>query len=155
MNPEWRFEFSIDCAVPFEFAWRYWTTVEHWAMDLDVESVRLDGPFATGTSGVTMSKSAGRIEWHIADVQPGRAVLEFPAPGALGTFIWTFTRCGNTTRITQQASLFGPEAAKYIDSFGRSLETGIPDGMRKLSEAMLAAAQKNDESSTQRIPSAL
>ena len=87
-----------------------------------------------------MSKSAGRIEWRIADVQPGRAVLEFPAPGAVATFIWTFAESGNGTRITQQANLSGPEAAKYVD-FVRALETGIPAGMRKLCEAMLAAAQ--------------
>ena len=141
MDPEWSFEFSVNCDVSVDFAWRYWTTVEHWAMDLDVESVHLDGPFAPGTRGVTISKSAGRIEWRIADVLPGRAVLEFPAPGATATFIWTFVNSGNGTRITQQASLSGPEAAVYIDSFGRSLEQGIPDGMRKLSEAMFAAAQ--------------
>jgi hypothetical protein len=140
MEPQWRFQFSVDCAVSPEFAWQYWTTVENWALDLDVESISLDGPFAAGAHGVTMSKSAGRIIWRIADVQPGKAILEFPAPGAIATFTWTFTDLGNCTRITQQASLAGPEATKYIDSFCPSLEQGIPEGMRKLCEAMQAAA---------------
>ena len=143
MDSEWSFEFSVNCDVPVDFAWRYWTTVEHWALDLDVESVQLDGPFVPGTRGVTISKSAGRIEWRIAEVQQGRAVLEFPAPGAIATFIWTFAKSANGTRITQQANLSGPEAAKYIDSFGRSLEEGIPGGMSKLCEAMQEAAAQD------------
>jgi hypothetical protein len=79
----WSFEFSIDCSVSADIAWRYWTNVKNWALDLDVESVALNGPFEPGARGVTISKSSGKIEWRIADVQPGRVNLEFPAPGAL------------------------------------------------------------------------
>jgi hypothetical protein len=79
----WSFEFSIDCSVSADIAWRCWTNVKNWALDLDVESVALNGPFEPGARGVTISKSSGKIEWRIADVQPGRVNLEFPAPGAL------------------------------------------------------------------------
>lgn len=135
MDSVWSFEFSVDCAVPLDFAWLYWTNVKNWAIDLDVESVVLNGPFEPGSCGTTISKSAGPIEWRIADVQHGRAVLEFPASGALATFIWTFVDSEGGTKITQRADLSGPDAAKYVD-FAKALETGIPAGMRKLCEAM-------------------
>lgn len=140
MLTAWHFEFSIECAVPRDFAWGFWTDVRNWALDADVESVALEGEFAAGTQGHTVSRSSGAIDWRIADVQPlSRAVLEFPAPGAVGTFTWTFDDSPTGTRISQQASLSGPEAQKYAESFGPILEQGIPAGMRKLCQAMEAA----------------
>ena len=140
MAPAWRFEFSIECAVPRDFAWSFWTDVKNWAMDADVESVTLDGEFAAGQHGQTISRSSGPINWRISEVRPGeRAVLEFPAPGAIGTFIWTFEDSATGTKILQDASLSGPEALKYAESFGPILEEGIPGGMRKLCQAMESA----------------
>jgi hypothetical protein len=143
VDPVWSFEFSVDCSVSPDFAWRYWTNVKNWALDLDVESIALNGPFEAGVRGVTISKSSGAIEWRIAEVQPGRAVLEFPAPGALATFIWTFVDSDGGTKITQCADLSGPNAARYVD-FARALEAGIPAGMRKLCEAMQESTHLED-----------
>ena len=112
-QPAWTFEFSVDCAVPAEFAWQFWTDVKNWASDSDVESIEIDGPFAQGARGVTNSKTAGRIEWRIAEVQPGRAVIEFPLAGALGRFVWTFERGPEATRITQHCTLHGEQADAY------------------------------------------
>jgi hypothetical protein len=142
MQEAWAFEHSIECGVSKDFAWTFWTNPSNWALDTDVDSVELYGPFAPGSQGVTQSKSSGRIEWRIADVQPGRAVLEFPAPGALATFIWTFDDLNGRTRITQRASLSGKQAPMYTKIVA-ALEAGIPAGMHKLCEAMEAAARKS------------
>lgn len=77
-EPAWWFEYSINCGVTVEFAWSFWTNVNNWALDADVESVEIDGPFVAGARGVTNSKSSGRIEWQIVEAQAGRAVIEFP-----------------------------------------------------------------------------
>ena len=143
MDSVWAFEFSVVCSVSADVAWRYWTNVKNWALDLDVESVALDGPFEAGAHGVTISKSSGKIEWRIAAAQPGRAVLEFPAPGALATFIWTFVDSDGGLRITQRADLSGPDAAKYLD-LAKALEAGIPAGMRRLCDAMNESLPGND-----------
>ena len=143
MDSVWSFEFSVDCSVSPDSAWRYWTDVKNWSIDLDVESVALNGPFEPGSRGVTNSKSSGAIEWRIAEVQPGRAVLEFPAPGALATFIWTFVDSDGGTRITQHADLSGPDAARYVD-LAKALEAGIPAGMHRLCEAMQESAHAKD-----------
>ena len=139
-EPEWTFEHSIDCGVAAEFAWSFWTNVSNWVLDADVESIEIDGPFAAGARGVTNSKSSGRVEWRIAEVQPGRAVIEFPLPGAVGQFVWTFVDVGAGVRITQRCTLTGEMADTYAKSFGPSLEAGVPAGMRKLCETMENAA---------------
>jgi len=132
----WTFEHSIDCAVAPAFAWSFWTNVSHWALDADVESIEIDGPFSAGARGFTNSKSSGRVEWRIAEVQAGRAVIEFPLSGAVGRFVWTFEDIGGRTRITQRCTLDGEQADAYAKAVGPSLEMGIPAGMRKLSETM-------------------
>jgi hypothetical protein len=131
----WRFEHTIDCRVSAEFAWNFWTNVPNWRLDADVETVEIDGPFAAGARGFTMSKSSGRIEWRIAEVQSGSATIEFPLPGAVGRFVWSFEDKGAGTRITQRCTLEGESAATYLPALS-ALETGIPAGMRKLCETM-------------------
>jgi hypothetical protein len=79
MNEGWTFEHTIECPVSREFAWSFWTNVRNWALDPDVVSVQIQGPFAAGANGVTQTKSSGRIEWRVAELQFGKAVLEFPA----------------------------------------------------------------------------
>ena len=83
MQRPWVFEHSVECNVPLEFAWAFWTDVQNWALDADVESLQIDGPFAAGSHGITYSKSSGRIEWRIAEVEGERAVIEFPLFGAI------------------------------------------------------------------------
>ncbi|MEO8131648.1 MAG: SRPBCC family protein [Bryobacteraceae bacterium] len=139
MDEVWTFEHSIECPVSVDFAWSYWTNTANWALDADVESVELHGPFAAGVSGVTHSRSSGRIEWRIASCEPGTAVIEFPAPGALGRFIWTFQDAGGKTLIRQHVSLGGEQAQAIADAMGPALQAGIPAGMQRLCEAMEAA----------------
>src|SRR5215472_10716555 len=106
-EPAWTFEHSVDCGADAQFAWNFRTDVSNWALDADVESVGIEGPFAAGAQGVTISKSSGRIEWRIAEVQAGRAVIEFPLPGAVGRFTWTFEDTNAGSRITQRCTLQG------------------------------------------------
>jgi hypothetical protein len=145
-QPAWAFEFSVDCAVTVEFAWGFWTNVKNWASDSDVDSIEIDGPFAAGTRGFTMSKSSGRIEWRIAEVHPGRAVIEFPLPGAVGRFVWTFEDRAGGTRITQRCALQGEQANGYANAIAPSLEAGIPAGMTKLCRTMENAAKPEQTS---------
>lgn len=141
MQP-WVFEHAIESGVSVQFAWNFWTNVRNWLLDADVVSIEIDGEFAAGTNGVTHSKSSGKINWRIIEVvEPRKAVLEIPAPGAVARFVWTFEDVEGRTRITQQVSLSGEQAAMYADTVGRGLQAGIPSGMLRLCEAMQAAAR--------------
>lgn len=137
----WTFEHSIECAVTHEFAWNFWTKVSNWTLDADVDSIEIDGPFCAGARGFTNSKSSGRVNWRIAEVQPGRAVIDFPLPGAVGRFVWTFEDIDGRTRITQHCTLEGEQANTFAKAVGTSLEAGIPAGMQKLCETMERAAR--------------
>ena len=155
MNEVWSFEHSVHCRVPREWAWNFWTTVEHSALDADIDSVEIEGPFAPGARGLTRSKSSGGVEWRVADVEPGRsAVLEFPAPGALAVFTWTFQDDGATTIIKQRASLTGENAQAIAIAMGPALEAGLPAGMQKLCEAIEADYRPpgSDSSVTTKLP---
>ena len=91
MDPAWRFEYSVTCAVPVELAWEFWTDVRNWSLDADVEAVTLDGPFAAGARGRTISRSSGVIQWRIADVQQG-SCFRFPSTGRERQFCVDFQR---------------------------------------------------------------
>jgi len=118
MDEEWTFEDTVECSVSKEFAWNFWTNVSNWTLDADIISVQLEGPFAVGVNGVTPTKSSGRIGWRVAELQPGRAVLEFPVPGAVARFAFTFEDVEGRTRIRQQVSLSGEEASAYVVTVG-------------------------------------
>jgi hypothetical protein len=138
-QPAWSFEHSVECDAPAKFAWSFWTDVQNWKLDADVESIEIDGTFAAGTRGRTNSKSYGRVEWRIAEAAAGRAIIEFPLEGAVGRFYWTFIDAGGRSRIMQRCVLEGEHAAAYA-AIGPALEAGIPAGMRKLADTIEAAA---------------
>ena len=136
----WSFEHSVECHAAAEFAWAYWTHVPNWRLDADVESVEIDGPFATGTRGRTRSKSSGVVDWRIVEAEPGRAVIEAPLPGAVLRFCWRFEEATEGTRMTQRCLLQGAQARTFADAAAAALEPGIPAGMRKLAESIERAA---------------
>jgi hypothetical protein len=136
----WSFEHTVECDAPAGFAWSFWTDVRNWRLDADVDSVEIDGPFASGTHGRTHSKSSGVVEWRIAEAAPGRAVIEFPLDGAVGRFRWSFEDVAGSTRMTQRCWLEGEQASMYAAAAGAAFEAGIPAGMRKLAEAIERAA---------------
>jgi hypothetical protein len=139
----WNFEHSVICAVSVDFAWRFWTDVRNWAFDADIESVELNGQFESGSMGVTTSRSAGTIEWRLAEVGSGWAVVEFPLPGAIGRFHWTFAEDRAGTRITQQATLLADSEQPHFAPMLRGMESGIPAGMEALCAEMRACATRN------------
>src|ERR1039457_5844172 len=65
-------EKTINWSVSAEFAWGFWTKLDNWALDADVESVEVDGPFAACAFFFKNSKSSGRIPSPPTEVLPGR-----------------------------------------------------------------------------------
>ncbi len=142
----WRFQHSLDCLVSKAFAWQFWTTVSNWpTVDSSLESVTLDGPFCTGTTGSTKPRGRQPIRWQLAEVDEGRsAVIEIAVPGAVLRCAWTFEEIASqVTRITQVASIEGARASDYVETVAPDLERGIPQGMGKLAEAIERAARSN------------
>ena len=135
------FEHSVECPVSRDFAWRFWTNVANWSYDVSVESVALDGPFVTGAKGVTNPRGGEPVEWRLVEVQDRcAALIEIALPGATARFHWRYEdAAGGAVRITQRVTLEGARAADYAEGMAM-LESGIPQGMRKLAEVMARAA---------------
>jgi hypothetical protein len=110
------FEHSTECQVGRDFAWRFWTNIDNWAVvDPAVEWAKLEGPFIAGTKGRTKPRGADPNEWKLAEVEEGkRAVIELAAPGATMKFHWSFADLpGGGVRLTQKITFEGERAAEY------------------------------------------
>lgn len=135
------FTHSLECPAPREFAWAFWSEVGNWAaVDSAVESVGLDGPFEAGARGETKPRGHAAVAWRLAEVEEGRgATIEMELPGAVLRFAWTFEESGaGGTKITQRVTLEGERAGDYAGGM-EGLGRGVPEGMRRLAEAIAAA----------------
>lgn len=142
-GPMWKFQHSVECPVSRDLAWQFWTNVENWpTVDGSVESVRLNGPFAAGSTGVTKSRDIDPVEWRLVEVNDGSsAVIEILVSGASLSFFWEFRdSASGHTEISQAVTIEGDRAAEYAREFGPAFERGIPQGMKKLGEAITRLA---------------
>ena len=135
----WSFQHSVECNASREFAWQFWTNFSNWSVvDPSVESVTLDGPFATGTKGTTKPSGMDLVVWELIDVlEYHSAVIEIPAPGAVLKSVWSFedTDDGGTL-MTQRASIEGERADDYA-AMCAMMEQGMPQAMRRMAEAIV------------------
>jgi hypothetical protein len=134
----WSFEHSVETKTGREVAWRFWSNVANWAkVDPAVEWVRLDGPFAPDTTGVTKPVGQEEIHWRLAEVESGeRAVVEILTTGAVLRFTMRFEdKPDGGTRMTQTVTLDGERAAEYIAAV-EELKRGMPVGMARLAAAI-------------------
>lgn len=142
MMAAWSFEHSVETTAGRVAAWRFWSDVANWAeVDPAVEWVRLDGTFATGTTGVTKPVDQEEIHWRLAQVVAGEiAVVEILMAGAALRFTMRFEdKPGGGTRMTQTVTLDGERAADYIAAV-EELKEGMPVGMAKLAAAIARSA---------------
>jgi hypothetical protein len=148
----WEYEHSVECAADRSFVWAYWTDVSNWErIEGDaVESIRLEGPFAVGTRGVTKTPGQEPREWVISKVTPEiSATIEMPLDGALFTnHIKLDSLSDDRTRITQRMALEG-EMAHDLAKGMRPFEATAPQGLAKLALAIEAARAEAQTLDTQ------
>jgi len=134
-------EHTVECPVSREFAWRFWSNVANWAIvDPAVESVVLDGPFESGSKGVTHQTGGAAIEWVLADVVQGSsAVIEIRLPGVSANFRLLFEDSeGGGASITQTVTFEGEQLDQYDDAIKRLAEE-LPAGMKRLVDRIVEA----------------
>jgi hypothetical protein len=134
---DWSFRHSVVARVEPEEAWGFWTTVSNWTLDVSLEQVQLDGPFAAGSRGVSKPRGSDPLPWLIREVGVRTAVIQMELPGAEVLFSWSFVAAeGGGTQITQQVTISGERVADYVGVANSQLVPGIPEGMKKLAEAV-------------------
>lgn len=131
---EWSFEHSIYSDARRKDAWAYWSDMRnHAEMEPGVMRIELDGPFATGTTGRTITGEYTQ-ELELTEVVDGRRfiVTGFTPDGA-GTlsFCWEFEDDRDGTRMTHRIRARGPQVEEQMEVF-HQMAVHAPEGMARL-----------------------
>lgn len=121
-----------------------WADVATWPeWNSDTEWVRLDGPFATGSTGVLKPKGGPKVKFVIDSLVPGREFVDVSLlAGARLTFRHLVTSGpGSTTRIEVAVTMSGPLGWFWKLLLGRGLKAGLQLDLDRL----VAAAEAADE----------
>lgn len=135
----WELENAVECGVPREFAWAYWTNPANW--NDPPARFEFDRPFAVGTRLKTILPGQ-TLESVIREVEDGQAArIETEVPGAVLAFCWRFEEAtAQRTRMRQRLELYGPEAQGLVEQ-AKFMEQSVPQGMARLAENMERAWQ--------------
>jgi hypothetical protein len=135
-NVACQLEHSIDVEVSPEFAWSWRTDISNW--DDPPAEFQLEGPFASGSWGLTLLPGQEPLRWQILDVRTGKAfTIAMPLDDALISFEWMFEAVSSRqTRITQRITLSGNNARVYVDQVQAGFGATLADGMQRIADAM-------------------
>lgn len=141
----WEITHSAETSASPAFAWRYWTNIANW--DDPPAKFALEGPFATGSRGVTRLPGQEPLHWIIRDVTPpNAATIEMSLDGAVLSFEWRFVGLADgRTRLTQRIVLKGEKADLYLSQVKGAFTANPPSAMNKLATAMANAASTSQE----------
>ena len=134
-------EHAVEAEVSSSFAWSWRTDINNW--DDPPAQFQLDGPFASGSWGTTLLPGQEPVRWQIRDVRPGAGfIIEMPLDGAVLSFEWLFDAVSEQrTRITQRIVIAGDNAAAYVNQVQAGFGSNLPDGMKRIADAMVRAAR--------------
>jgi hypothetical protein len=135
----WEITHSVEANASPAFAWHYWTNIANW--DDPPAEFELDGPFATGSRGVTRLPGQEPLHWFIREVTPPiAAIIEIGLDGAALSFEWRFVGLADgRTRLTQRIVLQGEKADRYLSQVKPAFTANPPQAMSRLATAMANA----------------
>ena len=135
----WAIEHSVETEATPAFTWTYMTDVKNW--DDPPAEFKLNGPFATGSTGTTEVPGQPPRQWRLKNVNPRETyTIEIAMPGAVISCKWMFSEIpGNRTRLTQHINLEGENAFSYKEDVQRAFGTGLAPGMNRIATAISEA----------------
>lgn len=136
---------SLEAEVSRTFAWSYWTDIRNWSDP--PATFTLEGPFATGSQGITSIPGEDPRPWVIGPMEPGKSLtIEMTLDRAVFSFEWRFDEISpNRTRLTQRIAVTGENADAYREALSM-FETNLPAGMRKVADAMALSSSSTSGS---------
>jgi hypothetical protein len=94
-----------------EKVWATWSDTSTWpSWNPDVENVTLAGPFATGTTGTMTTKSGGKHNIQLTDVQPNREftlLSDLPMPATKVSFRCAVEPAAGGSVVSQAVTVKG------------------------------------------------
>ena len=135
--------YALDSTATPDTVWRIWSKPEAWPeWNPDVEWVKLDGPFAAGTTGRMKTKRGGEHAIRLEEISDGRAFqLESTAlPGAKFHFRCEIVPSGSGSRISQSLTMRGPLAGLFSAIMGGKIAASFEPILRGLARQAEAGA---------------
>ena len=138
----WETECSVESRSSLEFAWAYMSNVANW--DDPPATFELEGPFTSGSRGITRTPGQEPRPWRLAEVRPRESyTIETEFDGASMSFEWRFARASGGTRLTQHLILKGQKAAAYRPQVEAAFASNLEAGMRRISSAIEQAEARS------------
>ena len=133
----WTYEHSIETAARAETLFDILQDVGRWSeWNAGVERIELDGPFATGTSGVMVIPYLGSLSFRLAWVGEGRGFedeTEIPGAGVIVRVRHSLEPlAAGGTRITYRATVEGPASGPLGPEIGQAVTADFPAVMAAL-----------------------
>ena len=133
----WTYEHSLETVAKAETIFEIIRDVGRWPeWNQGVERIDLDGPFATGTTGVMVIPDQGSLSFRLAWVGEGRGFEdETEIPGAEVVVRVRHSLeplAGGGTRITYRATVEGPQADSLGPQIGPAVTADFPEVMAAL-----------------------
>jgi putative intracellular protease/amidase len=140
----WSVEHSVDTTAPVQAIWRRYREVGTWPeWNGAVESVVLDGEFATGARGTLTPPNQGPLPFRVVAATENEGYVSETDIADTVTLRLTSRLVpldGGGTRISHRAELDGPAAPHFARSFGPVLAAGVPRTL----EALAATVARDD-----------
>jgi hypothetical protein len=102
---------SLETAASPDAVWKTWSDTSTWpSWNPDIEAVTLDGGFASGTTGTMRTKSGGKHNIVLSEVQPSRGFTltsDLPMPATKARFRCEVEPIEGGSRISQAVTITG------------------------------------------------
>jgi hypothetical protein len=133
----WTYEHSIKTTARVETIFEILRDFSRWSeWNPGVERIDLDGPFATGTSGVVVIPDQGPLNFRLAWVDEGRGFedeTEIPGVDVIVRVRHSLeSLASGGTRITYRATVEGPAADALGPEIGPAVTSDFPEVMAAL-----------------------
>jgi len=135
----WSCERTITTSTPASAIWAQYEDVATWpAWNPGFESVRLTGPFRTGTTGTVRAQGQGDAPFTLLDVVPGTA---FVMETEVGGGVLARSSCSVTalpdggSQVAHRTELIGDGAAAMGAAAGPMLTANLETGLKALASA--------------------
>lgn len=130
---------SCVATVDGEVVWTLVADPARWPdWNTSARSLRLDGPFEAGTSGVLTVPDGQELPFVLDEVRGGRgytSTTRIAETVGLRTRLDVVDAGDGSVTIAQTGTLIGPAAEHFAPAFGDALVQGVEATVRRLAEA--------------------
>lgn len=136
----WEYEHSVETTASPEALWRHWSDVAAWPKwNQGIEEIRIDGPFAVGTTVTMTPPGEDPIALRLVEIVPQqRFTDEMDAGDFVVRTVHSLEPAGaRATRVVYRTEITGPAAEQVGPQIGPAITADFPEvlaGLIKLAE---------------------